>query len=682
MKDDPRFRAFAELDIGTLSGRRLERPRKSERHAIEFAYSAPKAVSIAATHDARIAGEMASAIKEELKWFEGFACCRDRRGELYNSEAARRTGKMLAAGFVHETSRAKDPALHMHVLIANVTIDPEREEALAMSYGEMFEMRKTLDARIHNNLARRLSALGYTVEVAKHGFRLREVPVEIEEIYSVRSKEIAAAKEFLKEGYTVQQLGEALRGRSVAEKSELWVTAKIRELLGEPELPRDRSIDEHDLNEQAWLVTRRPKEIMTSAELRANVETTFLEHGFEMFVAPEARREPAVTIGLDEVIDQGVRAVFERESIVRTDLLVGEIVRLAPGQARNSEIEAALDDRDEFVRKKVGDHEMITTGAIVAEEEAIIGEVKAGMGKKEGLVSEPEYEIPAELKVNYDGLAGICDDAQRKGEEMTPELAALWLQQHEAVNRYVMTSTDQFLNIRGGAGVGKTYFLERLVRASLDAGRPVVLVAPYGEQGRVTLRGEAAKASQPDVARAFAEANTVAWLLNKARFSPEFRESLRDGDIYVDEASLLDNQAMLGLVRLARDIDARVIFQGDTKQLQAVGRGQPLAMLERELGFGMQVGRIDVTRRQLKIEDKRLSRELSSGDAARFCAAMERLIERGTIRRGGIDDAVQASWLTETRLSQSKRLCYLRLTVWLRRFRRNSMKRTKKLGRK
>ena len=122
----------------------------------------------------------------------------------------------------------------MHVLIANVTIDPEREEALAMSYGEMFEMRKTLDARIHNNLARRLSALGYTVEVAEHGFRLREVPVAIEEFYSVRSKEIATAKELLKEGYTVRQLGEALQGRSVAEKSQLWVTGKIRELLGEP----------------------------------------------------------------------------------------------------------------------------------------------------------------------------------------------------------------------------------------------------------------------------------------------------------------------------------------------------------------------------------------------------------------------------------------------------------------
>ncbi len=79
----------------------------------------------------------------------------------------------------------------------------------------------------------------------------------------MRSKEIGTAKELLREGYTVRQLGNTLRGRSVQEKSELWVTGKIGELLGRPELPAARRIDEHDLNEQAWLVTRRPKEVTT-----------------------------------------------------------------------------------------------------------------------------------------------------------------------------------------------------------------------------------------------------------------------------------------------------------------------------------------------------------------------------------------------------------------------------------
>src|SRR5260221_6245407 len=239
---------------------------------------------------------------------------------------------------------------------------------------------------------------------------------------------------------------------------------------------------------------------------------------------------------------------------------------------------------------------MITTRAIIAEEQAIINGVKGGMGKKAALIAEAEYRTPDELRITYDGLARLLADARTRGEEMTSELASLWLQQHEAVNKYVMTSTDQFLNIRGGAGVGKSHFMERLVRASVDAGRPVALVAPYGEQSRVTLRSEAERVCRLDVAEAFRDANTVAWLLNKTRFSAEFRESLRGADIYVDEASLLDNQTMLELVSLANDADARVVFQGDTQQLPAVGRGQPLAMLERELGFGMQVGRINVTR--------------------------------------------------------------------------------------
>jgi hypothetical protein len=58
--------------------------------------------------------------------------------------------------------------------------------------------------------------------------------------------------------------------------------------------------------------------------------------------------------------------------------------------------------------------------------------------------------------------------------------------------------------------------------------------------------------------------------------------------------------------------------------------------------FGMHVGRINVTRRQLKLEDKRTAQELSSGDATRFGAAIETLIERGVIRRGGITEAVEA----------------------------------------
>jgi len=382
LKGDPRFRWFAELNIARLSGENLKRPRKSERQAMEFVYSAPKSASIAAVLASRIVEQMRLAVTEELRWYESFASCRDRRGELYDSEAARRTGKMLAAAFVHETSRAKDPDLHIHVLIANVTIDPERNEALAMSYGEMLEMRRTLDHRIHNNLARRLNTFGYTVEVAEHGFRLREIPPAVEEIHSVRSREIQTAKELLKDGYTSEQLLSALSGKTLDEKSRLWASGRIRDLLQGVQADPPPEAEDYQIDYQAWFITRRPKEITSTAELRTKVEDSFRQNGFEMFVVPEARSAALVTVALDKVVDQGVQAVFERESIVRTDLLVGEIVRLAPGQASNGEIEGALKNRREFVRKKVGDHEMITTRAIIAEEEAIIDGLRPEWGRR------------------------------------------------------------------------------------------------------------------------------------------------------------------------------------------------------------------------------------------------------------------------------------------------------------
>src|SRR5690348_11749452 len=40
-------------------------------------------MSTAAVQDSRISVEMSPAVKEEFKWFEGFASCRDRRENRY-----------------------------------------------------------------------------------------------------------------------------------------------------------------------------------------------------------------------------------------------------------------------------------------------------------------------------------------------------------------------------------------------------------------------------------------------------------------------------------------------------------------------------------------------------------------------------------------------------------------------
>ena len=49
--------------------------------------------------------------------------------------------------------------------------------------------------------------------------------------------------------------------------------------------------------------------------------------------------------------------------------------------------------------------------------------------------------MPKELQPTLECLAQVIADSKTNGEEMTSELAKLWLEQHEAVNKYVYDFT-------------------------------------------------------------------------------------------------------------------------------------------------------------------------------------------------------------------------------------------------
>ena len=157
----------------------------------------------------------------------------------------------------------------------------------------------------------------------------------------------------------------------------------------------------------------------------------------------------------------------------------------------------------------------------------------------------------------------------------------------------------------------------------------------------MTLRNEAPRLEargQNEVARVFAQANTVDALLIQARHDPT---PLRGADIYVDEAGLLDTPKALALVREAERAGARVIFQGDTEQMAAVGRGQPIKLLQDELKLGMHVPRASISRRQFSQADKQLAADLSSGNDEKFVGAVQKMIDRGMIRETVPDEAVE-----------------------------------------
>jgi len=632
-----KFAAFVQCDMKGL-GADSKRQRVSEIKYIEFTYSPPKAVSVVAAADDRVKVELYAAVKEELRWFEQQVEVRDRRGNLANEEVTKPTGKMIAALFQHETSRTNDPDFHVHTLIGNVTWDQERKGYFAVHYGRMLELRKTLDARIHNNLAARMGGLGYHLETAPSGFGLKEVSAPAMAMFSERSRQVETVMALLKRGYTSQQISHAFKGVNEDEKRK-WLTQGVeplRERMGAPQAP-PRVVPDYRLHDQAVTLTRPKKVRITSKTLREDVAKRLNDAGLVLETPSVFPVKAAVN--LTQAVEQGTQIAFEKESVVRLDHLLGEIVRLAPGAVANDRMAQQLRDDGQFLIRRMDGQEVVTTRQILGEEKTLLTSVIMGMGQREPLVKD--YVPPADLIPTPQRIHEIVQDAHARGEQLTPVQAEKWLTEFAAIHGYVCTSRDQFLNTRGGAGVGKTFSLEKLVRQSHEAGRPVFLCAPYGEQARVTLREEAPRieaAGHTEVARIFAQANTVDHLLVQAQHDPT---PFRGADIYVDEAGLLDTPKALALVRLAERVDVRVIFQGDTEQMAAVGRGQPVKLLQDELGLGMHVPRASISRRQLSVADKRLAADLSSGNDGRFVGAVQKMLDRGMIRETPPDAAIE-----------------------------------------
>jgi hypothetical protein len=540
--------------------------------------------------------------------------------------------------FQHETSRTNDPDFHVHTLIGNMTWDEERKGYFAIHYGQMLELRKTLDARMHNNLAARMGNLGYQVETAPSGFGLKEVPALAVDLFSERARQVEAVTALLKRGYTAEQFKKLFRGIGEDEKRKLLAQGieKLRERLGAPEVRPSLKAD-YRIHEDAVMLTRPKKVRISSKTLREDVAKRL--HNAGLVVGKPSPFPVKASLDLNQALRQGTQIAFEKESVVRLDYLLGEIVRLAPGQVANEELAQTLRDDRRFLIRRMDYQELVTTRQVLNEEKTLLTSIINGMGQHEPL--QKDYAPPAALVATPERIGELVTQARIRGEELTPAQAEKWLNQFATIHRYVCTSQDQFLNIRGGAGTGKTFCLEQLVGESQKAGRPVFICAPYGEQARVTLRNEAPRleaSGHKEIARVFAQANTVDALLAQARHDPA---PFRGADIYVDEAGLLDSPKALALVREAERVEARVIFQGDTEQMAAVGRGQPIKLLQDELGLGMHVPRASISRRQLTVADKKLAADLSSGNEERFIGAVQTMLDRGMIRETSPDEAVE-----------------------------------------
>ena len=175
-----------------VSGNRITRSRHRQVPGFDLTFCAPKSVSVVwalGDDDTRRAAREAheAAVDAAIGYLERHACW-SRRGK--NGVHQVRGGGFLASAFRHRTSRAGDPHLHTHVLVANATrsddgwgtLDGRHLYLHAKTAGYLYQ------AQLRAEFTRRL---GVTWTRVHHGCaEIEGVPKSVLRRFATRSDEI------------------------------------------------------------------------------------------------------------------------------------------------------------------------------------------------------------------------------------------------------------------------------------------------------------------------------------------------------------------------------------------------------------------------------------------------------------------------------------------------------------
>ena len=394
--------------------------RGEHRPATDMTFSPPKTVSLLAlaAGDERVIAAHQEAVAAAMRYAEQHLIV----ARLTEKGKVRevKPGNMLAARFLHDTSRNLDPQLHDHFLVLNAT-RTEDGKLRAIDNHKLFQGQMMLGVIYHAELQRNLENLGYQTEAgldAKNGeFEVSGIDAEYIEAKSSRRAAIIAALE--------------KRGIDPA-------TATARQL------------------DTAALDTRKAKGEIDHAKLHAEWQAEFAEAmpGFErpaaltaeQIAARDAQRAEKVSAMLNWATEHH----FERSNAVKREDLIKTAFAESNG-ATVEQIEAEF-ERRVTAKDLLTDGKRFTTREALEREQKLIQTMREGQGGVKGIYSP--------------------DDAAQELENKPLNVG-----QKQAAGM-MMCAEDRFSMVRGVAGSGKTHMLKE-VRPLLEAqGYKLIGVAP------------------------------------------------------------------------------------------------------------------------------------------------------------------------------------------------------------
>ena len=534
-----------------LMGKIVDGDRK-HRPGLDLTFSAPKSVSIAALvyQDERLVQVHDKAVQKAMAYVETKII--QTRFYKNGTLEVQTGGKIIAGLFRHDTSRALDPQLHTHGVIANM-VENSTGNTTALHNDLIFRTQKLGSEIYRNELARGAMDAGYTVErVGKERLiELKEIPKELVETFSKRRAEMEAA----------------MAGRGMKESPR---TAELAALA--TRAAKHGNID-RDALQAGWLDEAKALGI-DKAKIAETKRETAHRAATKLPGVTRAGSPPAPYLAdAGAALEKSIAHISERNtSYSESDLLTTALVfaQTAGVTAITHAISSAKRNGTLIpITGLEGKSEMLTDEKTLASEREMTRAFRTGA--RTGGIKLKAY-------------------ARNNGtRHLRPEVALQQRLQRTTLSDgqkdaviTSLTGKGQFVGVQGYAGTGKTFMLAHLAKEAARAGYRIEGLAP--SKKAVAALADALPSSETLQARLLRQ--------KSAGTEADPRKTI----LVVDEASMVSTAQMKTLLQQANDQKiARVVLVGDVQQLDAVSAGTPFDLLQK---IGMRTAIMDDIQRQ------------------------------------------------------------------------------------
>ena len=528
---------------------------------MDLTFSAPKSVSLVGLigKDERVVAAHVRAVRTTMAWAEKNLAYA-RRGA--NGRETLATGNLVYALFPHDVSRAHDPQLHVHVVIANATQRPDGAWR-ALRNTELYKQNTLIGAIYNAELRASLEKLGYAVEVTgKHGsFEIAGIERATIEQWSTRHGQIVALAKDL--GIATPEGLHAIAERTRDAKTEMT----RGELIGH----WDRLANERGLDLSPMIAAAREASPQRNVFERVRDWGKALLDRVTQAFGPKPEplmrdAEPAprgAALAAAYAVSAGVRHLTERQATFQPYELLRAALNFGSHGARIDGIEArveALVAKGVLLGRNVDGVAHMTTRDVLRTERELVERTMDGRGIATPLVPKEAATVDLAEAAGAQGIA-LSDEQAR---------AAL----------AVLSGQNRYQLVQGDAGSGKTTLFALLREVAVKHGHEIVALTP---QHRLAgeLRAEAGLAV--DTVASFLARHQRATGNGAPDAVAKAARDIGGKIVLIDEASMLSSRQMLGIMQIADNAGAaRLILVGDSQQISSPEAGRPFALLQEQ----------------------------------------------------------------------------------------------------